>query len=305
MTLFVPKKVLLTRKPLILCSKSEQMKEDDYDFNGQESMLIDTSLKRWQKESCMLRYSAIMICESGSGTLAVNFRTWKLVEDSVIVVFPNDVVMLSDCSDDFTVRALLFTPGMLREASLQLESVVYEALRKDRFQTDSPRPRKLIKLMFASLSFYFAQDDCTCLSQLVLLQLKGFFLGFYDYLMHHPSDKWQYGGAPRATELFQLFHSLIERDFKENRDVNHYAALLHITPKYLNAVSHAVTKLSSKTIIDHYAILQLKLLLRSSQKSIKEIAWEYNFSNFSFFCRYFKRHTGQTPQSYRKENKSQ
>lgn len=33
--------------------------------------------------------------------------------------------------------------------------------------------------------------------------------------------------------------------------------------------------------------------------SVKEIAWEYHFNDVSFFCRYFKRHTGLTPMEIR------
>jgi AraC-like DNA-binding protein len=29
------------------------------------------------------------------------------------------------------------------------------------------------------------------------------------------------------------------------------------------------------------------------------MAWEYHFADASFFCRYFKKHTGMTPQQVR------
>jgi AraC family transcriptional activator of pobA len=276
------------------------MKEDNYTFKGEQVQLINTSFTEWQHDACVLNYGIILICEQGSADVTANFKTWHLQPDAVSVFFPNDVVMLGKASDDFEVSALCFTPDVLREASLQLESVVYDSLRKDRCQTDSPIPGKLIKHMFATLSIYFEQEDCSCISQLVLLQLKGFFLGFYDFLSRHRSEQLESGDSQRANELFQRFNALIERDYKKSRDVSYYASLLHITPKHLNTVTHRVTHLSSKVIIDHYTVLQIKLLLRNSTQSVKEIAWDYNFSNSSFFCRYFRRHTNMTPQQYRK-----
>jgi len=278
------------------------VREVNYTFKNEEVQLLTTSFEEWQKEACILNYGVILICESGNSSITVNFKTYQLTFHSVLILFPNDVVLLTTTSADFTVRALCYTPAMLREASLQIESTVYDSLRKDRCQTDSPVPCKLIQLMFATLSLYFTQDDCTCLSQLVLLQLKGYFLGYYDYLVRHPNTNDDDTVSPRTRELFQRFNMLIDRNYKKSRDVAFYASLLNITPKHLNSISHKCARLSSKVIIDHYTVLQIKLLLRNSQASIKEIAWEYNFANFSFFCRYFKKHTGITPQQYRKLN---
>lgn len=279
------------------------MKEDNYTFRGEQVQMVDTSFDDWQAEACMLNYGAILLCRKGTAFITVNFKTWQLCDSSVMVLFPNDVVALTQVSSDFEVCALCFSPEMLREASLQIESTVYDSLRKDRCQTDSPIPRKLIEYMFATLSLYFGQPDCSCLSQLVLLQLKGFFLGFYDWLYRHALQNVEEMGAQRASEIFSQFNKLIERDYKKSRDVAYYASQLHITPKHLNTISHRMTQLSSKTIIDHYALLQIKLLLRNSQMSVKEVAWEYNFSNVSFFCRYFKRRTGMTPRQFRKLKK--
>ena len=40
-------------------------------------------------------------------------------------------------------------------------------------------------------------------------------------------------------------------------------------------------------------------MLRHSDKQVAEIANLLGFPNSSFFCRYFKEHTGSTPQEYR------
>jgi AraC family transcriptional activator of pobA len=64
---------------------------------------------------------------------------------------------------------------------------------------------------------------------------------------------------------------------------------------------HKRTQQTSKTIIDHYAVMQLKLQLRNSSQSFKEISWEYNFSNYTFFCRYFRKHTGMSPKEFREK----
>ena len=51
--------------------------------------------------------------------------------------------------------------------------------------------------------------------------------------------------------------------------------------------------------IDRYTILEAKILLRSTNKTIQEISNELNFPNHSFFSKYFKHHMGMTPKAYR------
>ena len=265
-----------------------------------EAYLIVSSLKEWRDDTSVLNYGTIMICRKGSATMCVNFKEWQLFEGAVITLFPNDVVILKDVSDDFSVEMLKYDASLLREASLQLEQTVYQSLREDRCRTESTIVTDIINQMFSLLKIYFIQEDCTCLSQLVLLQLMAFFLGFYDYLYRHPAERPEETGSRRTHEIFNEFMMLVEHQYKESRDVNYYADVLHITPKYLNTIVRRVTKNTPKTIIDHYAILQLKLELQTSGKSVKQIAWEYHFSDVSFFCRYFKVHTGVTPQQMRK-----
>ena len=230
----------------------------------------------------------------------VNFKEWELHEGAVMTIFPNDVVLLTKTEEkDFEVEMLKYNASLLREASLQLEQTVYSALREDRCRQDSPIVTNIINNMFALLRVYFEQAECTCLTQLVLCQLKAFFIGFNEYLLRNPQYRPDEIKSYRVRELFNHFMLLMERDYKTSRDVNYYAELMNITPKYLTNIVRQVTGHTPKTIIDQYVILQIKMQLHRSQQSVKEIAWEYHFSDTSFFCRYFKKHTGKTPQQIR------
>lgn len=273
----------------------------DRDLRQQlESRLEYSSLQEWSSGTVILDYGTIIICRKGSVDIYVNFKKWHLLPGSVITLFPNDVVMISEASDDFEVERLVYDQALLREASLQLEHTVYQVLRDDRCRNDTLVVTAIIDNMFALLRVYFEQEECTCVDQLVVLQLKSFFLGFYEYINRNPL-KNSYEGSRRVRELFNEFMHLIEQYYKQNRDVTFYARELNITPKYLNNITTKVTGHSSKTIIDHFVVLQLKLTLRNSNRSIKEIAHDYHFSDLSFFSRYFRLHTGKSPQLFRKE----
>lgn len=256
-------------------------------------------MPEWIKEPTVLDYGMIVICRCGNATLRVNFDYYDLKEDTVITLFPKDVVAVTDLSDDFATEALRYDASILREASLQLEQTVYSKLRQDRCRGKSKVVVDIINGVFSLLKIYFVQEDCNCLEQLVLLQLKAFFVGFYDYLSRFKDENPEETGSVRMRELFNTFMALLEENYRLSRDVKFYAAQMNITPKYLYNIVSAMTGHNVKTIIDHFAVLQLKLTLRNSAKTVKEVAWEYHFSDVSFLCRYFKQHTGLTPQQFR------
>lgn len=293
----------------------------------QEANLFLSGLEEWQEGPQVLTYGAILICRKGKAMLNVNYKDWELYEGAVITLFPNDVVELKvdgDCKSPetengdfkspqtengdckslqtancFQAEILKYNPSLLREASLQLEQTVYSSLRKDRCRQDTPVVTNIINGMFGLLKVYFDQSECTCISQLVLCQLKAFFIGFHEYLQRNPQYRPDEVKSYRVRELFNRFMMLLERDYKISRDVNYYAAQMNISSKYLTNIVSQVTGHTPKTIIDQYVILQLKMHLKRTTQSIKEMAWEFHFADVSFFCRYFKKHTGLTPQQIR------
>lgn len=276
-------------------------------LSGEQARLYTTHLTRWRAEPVLINFGAIVLCRKGAATMRIDFKDWSLHQGAVITLFPGDVLLLNDVTPDFEVEMLRYDKAMLREASLQLEQTVYSSLRADRCRKDRPVVTAIIDSMFALLRVYFKQDDCTCLDQLVLYQLKAFFTGFYDWIYRNRSElpSVQQGGSRRAQELFNRFMEAVEEGYRQSRDVVWYARRLSITPKYLNTIVRRITGRTAKTIIDHYTILQLKLQLRTSALSIKQLAWDFHFSDTSFFCRYFKHHTGVTPQQFRHDTAEQ
>lgn len=104
----------------------------------------------------------------------------------------------------------------------------------------------------------------------------------------------------RSEKVFTKFLKMVEENCKRERRVSWYAQQLCITPKYL---STAVKRISGRTAvewIENYVTMELRVLLKNSAKSIKEITEEMNFPNQSFLGKYFKEHVGMSPSEYRK-----
>jgi len=248
----------------------------------------------------MMERGALVLCRSGEAKVSVNYKPWELSPDTVISLFPGDLLSVTDKSEDFSSDVLTYSPSILREASLDMEQTVYQSLREDRCRGGSPIVTDIVSNIFRLLKAYFRQPECTCLNRLVMFQLKAFFIGFHDYIIRFPEQMPTVGGSKRKRSLFNDFMARIEADYKISRDVSHYADCLHISPKYLNIISKSVSGHKAKAIIDHYVTLKLKIELCDRDKSVKQLSYDYRFSDASFFTRYFKLHTGLTPLEYRK-----
>ena len=105
----------------------------------------------------------------------------------------------------------------------------------------------------------------------------------------------------RSDAIFTDFIGLLESHCRSERRVGWYAEQLNITPKYLSESVKNVSHRTPNEWIDFYVIQELRIALRESSKTIKEIATELNFPNQSFLGKYFKEHVGLSPKEYRKQ----
>lgn len=104
----------------------------------------------------------------------------------------------------------------------------------------------------------------------------------------------------RAEAIFAHFIRLLEDNFRTQHRVSWYAEQLCITPKYLSEIVKKISLRTPNEWIDSYVILEARVLLKNTTKSIKEITDELNFPNQSFLGKYFKEHVGVSPSEYRK-----
>ena len=123
---------------------------------------------------------------------------------------------------------------------------------------------------------------------------------FYD--LSNIIYRVQNNGKPqtRADAIFTHFIKLVEKNYRQERRVGWYAAQLNITPKHLSETVKNTSRRTPNEWIDDYVTLELRVLLKNSTKTIKEIAQELNFSNQSFLGKFFKEHVGVSPSKYRK-----
>ncbi len=108
-------------------------------------------------------------------------------------------------------------------------------------------------------------------------------------------------GTALGHSVFDRFIRLVNAHCKEERKLSFYADKVCLTERYLGTVVRQTSGVTAKEWIDKAVVTAAKVMLRHSDKQIAEIADVLNFPNPSFFCKYFKRLAGCTPQEYRQE----
>ena len=117
---------------------------------------------------------------------------------------------------------------------------------------------------------------------------------------HFIADK-AYAGADKASQfLVRKFHQLIEENYQSMHKVKAYADKLSITPNHLNDISKKTTGKTALELIQERITLEAKRYLLHSDFNSKQIAFELNFNDPSYFSRFFRQQTRYSPESYRK-----
>jgi len=105
--------------------------------------------------------------------------------------------------------------------------------------------------------------------------------------------------SPKSL-LVRKFKQLIGNHYTLSKNVEYYAALLAITPTYLNEVTKAETGKTAKQLIMERILLEAENLLLHTDLDVAQIAQMLNFSEPTHFVRFFRKEKGQTPNLYRK-----
>ena len=101
-------------------------------------------------------------------------------------------------------------------------------------------------------------------------------------------------------QLHNRFLNAIVKHFRVSKEVQYYANLLCLSPKYFGSVIKETTGISASSWISRYVIVQAKSLLRHNKDlSIQQVSYQLGFQDPAAFTRYFKANTGLSPKEYR------
>ena len=246
----------------------------------------------------------ILLCVEGEIRMELNEQEYTLLSHSLFVCPPNMTLQM-ECRKNSTFICLIPTSDYLGRHYNYWKQILPLMLET--------RGRNMIPLTAIEVSRYEHISSCVldymcyesspgwpqdALSYGLKMLLCLIFAKIKDF-MGYVDEEQEKKSISRSEEYFSRFMKLLAIHFKQERKVDFYASQLCVTPKYLSSM---VKKESGKTPskwIDEVVMEEIGYLLRYSTSSIKEIAYQMNFSNISFFGKFVKRYTGVSPHHYR------
>ena len=242
----------------------------------------------------------LALCTSGKAQYTVDTKEHEVSAGDVIIISEEQVVgdyiLSPDCKGIALIMSYDFFQNIVSGIH-GLSALFLFARTHPVFHLESEQTKALendivhIKQKIEDTGHRFRRE-------LVMTMLKALIFDMSNiiYRFQQVGDE----GQTRAEIIFRNFIQAVEKNYRTERRVSWYAKHLCITSKYLSETVRIVSRRTPSDWIDSYVTRELRVMLRNSTMSIKQIADEMNFANQSFMGKYFKEHVGMSPSQFRK-----
>jgi AraC family transcriptional activator of pobA len=108
------------------------------------------------------------------------------------------------------------------------------------------------------------------------------------------------GNVPLYTqERLEEFLELLETHVFSHKQVAEYAAMMNLSTYQLSAITRETLGKTCSALINDHIILEAKRYLLATSNQINQIADHLGYEDVSYFIRFFKKHTGHSPEAFR------
>ena len=242
----------------------------------------------------------VLLCLGGKADILVDGRRYHLEKNSQMVLLPS-VTVESECvDDDFRMLRMGCAEVVFGEITSCFEPAFFNYMRTAPCVVLPDEEAVMIRHLASLVEWAIGDTGNSYRRQMVCNYLQCVLYHFYGRTRLHfqvKTGKW----VNRKEELFKDYLSLVHRYCATERDVAFYADKMNITPRYLSTIVMKASGETAKDIIARHVVAEIKVRLKRTRLNVQELSSQMNFVNPSFFCRYFKKHTGMSPLQYRNE----
>ena len=242
-------------------------------------------------------------CVEGSVDCSVNLTDYHLTAGTLLLFTPGNIVKITE-DRDLHLTLICASTSFISGIGINPSKFLVEAMDvlSDPCIHLSPDETAMLH-KYVNLALDITKTNPQFLKESIGGLVSSVFYQFAGFLAD--SKKRQDMETPvrttRQRQMLEQFIKLAINDHAREHLVGYYADKMCVTPKYLSKIVKEASGRSVPDWLSELLILDAKNMLRHSDMTIKEISAQLNFPSQSFFFRFFKNHTGQTPTQYREE----
>ena len=235
----------------------------------------------------------VLAVDKGKGVHEIDFNPYKIRDRSVFFMRPGQVhqLVIKKGSRGYLLE---FKHAFYRERE-QGHPLLRSASGESMSVFSLHRFQKILYTLNAILEEYTAKE--TGFMQAIQAHLDNFFIA----LARNPSGAKLSDGinSKHSQQQFDKLTQLIESNIASHKSVAQYADMLNLSVYQLNAITRSTVGKTTSELIDEYIILEAKRYLLATTSQISQIAFHLGYDDASYFSRFFRKHTGHTPEAFR------
>jgi AraC family transcriptional activator of pobA len=237
----------------------------------------------------------ILVIETGSGIHEIDFTTYAIQGSSVFILRPGQVHQLQ-LKADCTGYLLEFDNSFYQPKNAITEQQWKKATGNNFCLVEENRFKRLLMYLSNCFNEYTLKQEGY--NQATQANMDLFFIEFVRQ-SRNPKQL-----SPTSTaytqERYEELLTLLHANITEVKSVSEYAKMLNLSVYQLNAITKASVGKTTADLINEQIILEAKRYLLATPNQIKDIAWHLGYEDPSYFIRFFKNHTGHSPDAFRK-----
>ena len=240
----------------------------------------------------------ILALETGRGVHEIDFVPYEVHADTVFILRPGQVHQL-ELTADSTGYLLEFDTAFYQPHSARAEQWWKKGVSRNFCKVEEGRFRKLLSLLATIFTECNAKQEGYL--EAIKANLDLFFIEFVRQSAH--PQQVSAGTNNYTQDRYEELLRLLEANITTLKSVSQYAELLNLSVYQLNAITKASVGKTTADLINEQIILEAKRYLLATPNQIKDIAWHLGYEDPSYFIRFFRKHSGQSPEAFRKNFK--
>ena len=246
---------------------------------------------------CRLKSGIFVFCLSGEVEASINLTQFKVEPGSFISILPGSIFQIHKIGGDLQIYFIGFSSDFLEKANASKSVIdMHYIVKENPIYKPKEKALPLLKDYFELLIKTYELCGSQLSRSVINHLFTGILMGVSTMYKDQTADKQN---LSKAEQTSKNFTQLVMQNYTMQRSVAWYAKRLGITQAHLSSIIKQTTGKTCVEIITSMVIMDAKAQLKSTNLSIHDIAYALNFTNMSFFGKYFKRHVGMSPQEYR------